>query len=319
MSGTMDPNACPICLIRMPQPGQGLSRDGKLYACPRCGCFELTRTAEVNLQRPLNANPLARAVLSHSIRRMQRSGGPAPSINSKLSDEIISNPRLPNPAEQADSLIRWFGESLLAPGRRVRIDPIPLTSEIGALDESGVTFILNELSGKGLVTYVSGQGEGTLTFDGWQKYEELKQGETASRTGFMAMDYSNQVLNEIFVQHLKPASRAAGFELVRLDENPPAGLIDARLQNEIRSARFLVADLTNHNLGAYWEAGFASGLGKPVIYMCEQSVFDEKSTHFDTNHFHTILWEPSFPSVAAEKLKNTIRATLPGEAKLQDE
>ena len=317
----MDPNACPICLALMSQPGQGTSRDSKLYSCPRCGRFELTRSAEVNLQRPLNESLIARAVLSHAIRRMQRSAGSAPVLGSKLADEIISSPQLPNPAEQADSMIRWFGGALIAPGRRAKIDPIPLTAEIGALDESGVTFILNELAARNLVAwkYVGGQGEGALTFDGWQRYEELKRSEVSGRTGFMAMDFSNIVLSNIFVEHLKPAARAAGFELIRLDENPPAGLIDARLQNEIRSARFLVADLTDRNPGAYWEAGFASGLGRPVIYLCEKSAFSEKSTHFDTNHFHTILWEASSPAAVAQKLKNTIRATLPREATLQDD
>jgi len=316
-----DPVSCPICLTRMPRPGQATPRDSQLYSCPRCGTFELTRTAEVNLRRPLSDSPIGRAVLSHYIRRVQRAGGPAPVINSNLGDQVLSSAALPNPAEQAEHLIRWFGDSLVAPGRRVKIDPVPLTAEIGAMDEAGAMFIANQLTSKGLVEWkhVSGQGEGALTFDGWQRYTELKRGETASRTGFMAMDYGNAILGQLFSDHLKPASRAAGFELVRLDENPPAGLIDARLQNEIRSARFLVADLSDRNPGSYWEAGFASGLGKPVIYMCERSVFDEKSTHFDTNHFHTILWEAAAPEAAADKLKNTIRATLPAEAKLQDE
>jgi len=40
---------------------------------------------------------------------------------------------------------------------------------------------------------------------------------------------------------------------------------------EIRSAKFLVADLTDENRGAYWEAGFGEGLGKKVYYTCEAS------------------------------------------------
>jgi hypothetical protein len=314
----IDQNACPICLMHMPEPGQP-APDAKTFWCPRCGKFTLTGTAEKSLRHLLGDDPIARAVLSHAIRRMQRSEGPAPVIDSDLGKQIISSTSLPNPAVQADHLIRWFGDSLVVPGRRVKIDPRPLIAEIGAVDERGFTFILNELTARHFVEWTpGGPGEGALTFDGWQRYEELKKGESTSRNGFMAMDFKNEVLTHIFLEHLKPASRAAGFELVRLDENPPAGLIDARLQNEIRNARFLVADLTNRNPGAYWEAGFAEGLGKPVIYMCESSVFEAKSTHFDTNHFHTIPWESANPKIAAEKLKNTIRATLPAEAKPHD-
>ncbi len=132
------------------------------------------------------------------------------------------------------------------------------------------------------------------------------------------MDFSNDELNEIFVKYFKPASLAAGFQLVRIDEDVPAGLIDVRLQNEIRTSRFLVADLTNKNPGAYWEAGFALGLGLPVIYTCEAATFEKERTHFDTNHFHTIKWDHANPQEAANRLRDTIRATLPEEAKLDD-
>jgi len=78
-----------------------------------------------------------------------------------------------------------------------------------------------------------------------------------------------------------------------------------------------LADLTHHNKGAYWEAGFAEGLGKPVIYLCRKDVFEDKTqgTHFDTNHHLTVVWDPADLTDAAEKLKATIRATLPREAK----
>lgn len=69
----------------------------------------------------------------------------------------------------------------------------------------------------------------------------------------------------------------------------------------------------------YWESGFAEGLGKPVIYSCKKSVFDKKKTHLDTSHLHTIISKEDKPEAATEKLKATIRATLPHEAILEDE
>jgi nucleoside 2-deoxyribosyltransferase len=87
---------------------------------------------------------------------------------------------------------------------------------------------------------------------------------------------------------------------------------------EIRTSRFLISDLTHENAGAYWEAGFAEGLGKPVIYTCEKSEFEMHKTHFDTNHHLTVIWEMDDPEAVVEKLKATIRATLLGGAKLID-
>jgi len=287
--------------------------------CARCGDFRITRTAEAQLSPRVQKDPWTRATLSHAVRRMQRTGS-RPFINTKLAEELTSSLQLPSPPEQVESLLLWLGDELASPGREVTVDPKPLTAIIGALDESGFNFIVNELVSQDLLTmrHVAGFGKAQLTFAGWQKYQDLKRSYSESRKGFMAMAFSNETLRRIFVEHFKPASQAAGFNLVRIDDAPPAGLIDVRLQNEIRTSRFLVADLTDHNPGAYWEAGFAHGLGLPVIYTCEDKMFKDPGTHFDTNHFHTIRWNAENPAEAANRLRDTIRATLPQDAKLDD-
>lgn len=123
------------------------------------------------------------------------------------------------------------------------------------------------------------------------------------------------MLNNCFI----PAVQKTGFDLITLNDSKRAGLIDDRLRVEIMTSRFLVADLTHDNEGAYWEAGFAEGLGKPVIYTCEKNKFERDKTHFDTNHHLTIIWDIKEPLKAVEDLKATIRATLPAEAKLNDD
>jgi hypothetical protein len=73
---------------------------------------------------------------------------------------------------------------------------------------------------------------------------------------------------------------------------------------------FVLVDLTHDNSGAYWEAGYAEGLGKPVIYICEQTKFDSAKTLFDTNHSTTIMWSASSPRVFSESLVATLRRSL---------
>ena len=83
----------------------------------------------------------------------------------------------------------------------------------------------------------------------------------------------------------------------------------------------MVCDLSHGNRGAYWEAGFAEGIGRPVIYMCREDVFTtthEDRPHFDTNHQTIIKWNPVSPEIAAKQLKDMIRGTLPTEAKMED-
>jgi len=161
------------------------------------------------------------------------------------------------------------------------------------------------------------QHSATLTFEGWQRWEELRRGAPSGTKAFMAMHYGDPVLTRIVDEHFRPAVNQTGFRLMRLDDEPKAGPIDNRLRVEIQSARFLIADLTHGNPGAYWEAGYAEGLGKPVIYTCEESIWKEKKTHFDTNHSQTVVWNVDDVKTAAEKLKATIRVTIP-EATRED-
>ena len=150
----------------------------------------------------------------------------------------------------------------------------------------------------------------TLTFKGWSLYEQLRRA-PSGRKAFIAMQYGDPVLDAIVNDHFRPAVADTGFVLRRLDDEQPAGLIDDRLRLEIQSSHFLIVDLTHSNHGAYWEAGYAEGLGKPVIYTCEEAAFKKTPSHFDTNHHLHVLWNASDIGPALTKLKATIRATIP--------
>lgn len=137
----------------------------------------------------------------------------------------------------------------------------------------------------------------------------------------MAMQYGDVQLHKIIDEHFKPAIADTGFELRLLIDRPEAGVIDNRLRVQIRRSRFVIADLTHHNRGAYWEAGFGEGLGIPVIYTCRQDVLSEEGdekVHFDTRNSLIVPWDPEKPEEAATELKATIRNTLPEDSKLED-
>jgi nucleoside 2-deoxyribosyltransferase len=148
-----------------------------------------------------------------------------------------------------------------------------------------------------------------LTADGWQRFEELKLAHIASRYAFFARKFSNVDLDTVFERCLYPAVGETGYELRTVTQR--AGLVDAVIEDEIRRCRFLIADLSDDNAGAYREAGFAEGLAKPVIYICRA----EKMTHFGANHRHTVTWDLISPDQTATKLKAVIRNTLLGDAK----
>jgi nucleoside 2-deoxyribosyltransferase len=135
----------------------------------------------------------------------------------------------------------------------------------------------------------------------------------------MAMKFGEPETDRIYGEHFKAAVQETGFELRRNDESQRAGLIDDLMRVQIRQSRFVIADLTDHSNGAYWEAGYAEGLGKPVIYTCRKDVFEDPTggAHFDTNHHLTVVWDPADMTRAVAQLKATIRATLPEDARFE--
>lgn len=248
-------------------------------------------------------------------------------LDSNMLGDVIANTELPRPQEQFENLILWLGHSLPSIGTDVGMSE-DMFSAIGARDRSSIKFLAKHAIDAGYVSALIAEFLGgdfalqniSLTMAGWSLFDELQRGVSVSKFAFIAMQFGKNDLDKVVNECFRPAVAATGFELKRLDDSPSAGLIDDRLRVEIRQSRFLLADLTHHNKGAYWEAGFAEGLGKPVIYLCRQDVFDDKSqgTHFDTNHHLTVVWHPEKLDEAAAKLKATIRATLPEEANISD-
>lgn len=308
---------CPICKTRTAKvEGVDYLEQEILIDCQTCGVFSLTDLAFSTVKQKIQQKNFFSAVLGYYIRRMQTQNTAPPKITDKLIEEFF-NRNLPSTADQADNLILWVGDQTET-GENLPINGSQQYTYVGANLDYGMHYLVRGLQDSGLLVKNAGNLLGCLTFQGWAKYQELKKGVAYTKKAFMAMPFGNQRLDEVYTG-FKKAVATAGFSLMRLDEQPKAGIIDNRLRVEIQTSRFLVVDLTGDNNGAYWEGGFAEGLGKPVFYSCEAIYHKEKKTHFDANHLFTVLWELEKLDTAAMELKSAIRATLPDEAKMTDE
>ena len=117
-------------------------------------------------------------------------------------------------------------------------------------------------------------------------------------------------LDEFYDDLIAPAIKRAGFEPVRIDRTLHNKKIDDEILVQIRKSKFVVCDLTYENLGAYYEGGFAQGLGKEVFFVCEKEFFDSHPPHFDLNHHVTTLYErgkeEKFISELAARIENNV-------------
>jgi hypothetical protein len=317
---------CPICEVAGSSRRQGSSKTDPNpqwnYDCPRCGRFVASDALIGGNLVDLSAKQ--RAVLSYRLRRQQRAGSAPPSI---LKNDLpqVDDP-LPSPAEQADNLIVWIGDHQPSPAQQIEISDPEVSSWIGTAitpnyRDEGLAWLLRQPQMTTLVennASLNSPNRLLLTFKGWQRYEALKHDQVESRSAFMAMKFGDDELNRVVNDCFKPAVKATDFELRILTDGQPAGLIDDQLRVALRTVRFVIADLTHGSNGAYWEAGFAEGLGRPVIYTCRKEEWGANKSHFDTSHLNTIIWDPENLQDAAVRLKATIRATLPAEAKMTD-
>ena len=205
-----------------------------------------------------------------------------------------------SPAVQAMNLIRYIGDQVSESGKPISCSSA-ISAEIGAPSDEFFEQLVEDLFKRDIIkmtrlnTWDVCQFEDVnLTLDGWEQYEAEKRGEFAGNYGFLAMQFDDDDLDCFIKEVVKPVVKdATGCDLVDMRDVGRAGIIDNIMRVQIRDAKFVIADLTHDNNGAYWEAGYAEGLGKPVIYICEKEKFDTKKTHFDTNHCTTVPWSKS--------------------------
>ena len=277
-----------------------------------------------------NVTSTQRALISHRVCA-NRENDTSVMISWDWLDHIIRDGILPNPIEQANNLVRYVGDEVSKSGEDIPILPGHIHAIIGAVRLNAAIDLAKELRNKGWLRLnpqgasghigndphpVSFPTDINLTLDGWKQYMDEKAGRFAGNYGFLAMEFNKPDLEAFIEEVLKPAVKEAiGYDLRDIRDIPQAGIIDNILRVAIRDARFVIVDLTHDNSGAYWEAGYAEGLNKPVVYICKTEKFERSKeegggTHFDTNHCTTVLWGKDNNKDFCQQLTATLRNSL---------
>lgn len=285
--------------------------------CNNCGVHHFTRSA-LNSLEGLTSDPEQRAVFAYRLRKVSV----VEVINSDTLKALNGPGKLPHALERIDNLLMYMVNHQPEPGAAVTLNPNNLQASLGCIDADAVRWVLDSARTLGLMQGTP-RGAETLTLKGWQQHRDLLQRGVNSRHAFMAMDFKQADIKQLFNQYLVPGVERTGFKLRTTDHvEKTAGHIDARMRVELRTSRFVVCDLTDNNRGAYWEAGFAEGIGLPVFYLCQKDVHTsqdpEVKPHFDIAHQAIVKWDLADPAAAVEELVAMIRATLPGEARMED-
>ncbi len=139
--------------------------------------------------------------------------------------------------------------------------------------------------------YIGSKIQYTLTIKGWQQIEKIQRNSTNGKKVFIAMSFKRGT--KATREALKNGISNAGYIPIVIDEITHNHQIVPELFKQIKNSDFLVIDVSEPNNGAYYEAGYASGLGKEVIFCCKKTTFDDekKRPHFDVSQKQMIIWE----------------------------
>lgn len=171
-------------------------------------------------------------------------------------------------------------------------------------------FFLRELENQG---WISSFGDSnswefwsfTLTTKCWAMIENLQQQATDSKHVFVAMWFDSS-MSDFYEKGIKPAIEKAGYDPVRIDLQEFNNKICDEIISEIKRCKFLVSDFSGQREGVYFEAGYAMGQGKAVIFTVKED--DVKNLHFDTRQYNHIVYNS--PEDLCKKLYNRISATI---------
>jgi nucleoside 2-deoxyribosyltransferase len=141
----------------------------------------------------------------------------------------------------------------------------------------------------------------------WEIIENLQNSAIDSKKAFVAM-WFDSTMKDFYEKGIKLAVEDAGYTAVRIDLKEFNNKICDELIAEIKRSKFLVADFSGLRSGVFFEAGFAKGLGREVIFTVREADVEKLKEHFDTRQYNHIVYDS--PEDLRKKLYNRIGATI---------
>ena len=308
-------DTCPLCEFK--------SRGGRVtlvnrildYAvtCPRCRSFEVTKQA---LDEIAQLKPELKADISSWVAERNIQKGSNPQIVSSAYQRTPQDTGVVSVSEiRSIFLPRSFSERL----DRVLLNMAKMSDEPGApieFNENSIfvcyswstnmmSFNLAALHDNAWLSCApSVPGKAYVTPGGWNRVSTLEGQSPASNQVFVAIAFANE-LEPAWHDGILKGVASANMRPIRVDEKEHNEKICDVIVAEIRRSSLVIADVTLQRQGVYFEAGYAMGLGIPVIWCCKAD--DIENVHFDTRQYNHIVW--ATPEELALKIERRIKAT----------
>jgi hypothetical protein len=274
--------------------------------CQFCGTYDID-----HLTRTILKDLKDRELMPYLSAAIKRAASP-PFVSTDNWQELAAAQANVPVSQKLRELLDLVARRAKAPGEWISVDwnrDLPL---LAVRDQTEFAFLLNHLWREGHLEFpIEGKnpnfhGNTRLTVKGLEAVAPLTGGVLG--TCFVAMSFDKSLDAAFEIGILAAVEHDCGFKVIRIDRVHHNDVITDRIISSIRSAQFIVADFTLQRAGVYYEAGFALGLGRPVVWTCRDD--DKDKLHFDTRQYNHILW--TTPEELRVRLTDRIRATIRG-------
>ena len=322
---------CPICRSEA-ECSPEYEKNMMFYACPVCGRFEIG----ANAISSFNVNHLSSYLFYHAFHQHMTEEMKYHTTLSKeecdeykriktdhrgipvhLDSEMVEIWYPKTFAERVDSVLLYISEHTRHMGQSINLsynDSLSLLFIDRKDDEtwrdqdvcsSEAKYLLDYLDSCHCIEYAFGIDKDLhlrLLPNGYGRVDEIQRATSHGRSVLVAMQFGDETIR--LREAIRKGITDAGYFAVFIDEVQHNELITPELLKHIRDSKFVVADLSHQNNGAYFEEGYAMGLGKPVIQLCKKGI----QLHFDIAQKNTIMWE--IEDDIPLRLTNRIKATI---------
>jgi nucleoside 2-deoxyribosyltransferase len=237
--------------------------------------------------------------------------------NDKL-EKIIREANVPKaPKEKLDNLIMFLFSAQKFEGSEINIDSNGglelVLQKLYFKNQKEYWFYLSTLRNLGFIDFIDASPKDGndamnihLTYSGLEYVINLQESGEKSKKCFIAMHFTETMAETR--ETIKEIVKTCGYQPILIDEvnyESEITINDALIRN-IKECKFLIADFSGQRHGVYFEAGYALGKGRQVIYLCCEDDF--KNTHFDINHYPHIVYTDT--NDLKTKLTNKIKAWI---------
>lgn len=328
MTDTQAKELCPICGQVLKHKGRSTTYFATFYNCPYCKRFQLEDDFENYHLKDMSQIDLSLLRSALFILPEKSSHRQIPIYEDNL-QQLFSLVNVPKTLlDKIDNTLAYFVNKTKHFGEKLNVNGEILYRELFCVDKQELSSIFETL--KGYLSF-NGLPHSDNTFQVWVEMEGLKYYEEKLRQkqrnnqGFVAMWFNDKAepenhkpdMSNVYAKAIKPAiENEDRFNSIKIDCVEYCNDINDEMIAQIRKSKFMVADLTGYRGGVYYEAGFAEGLGLPVIYTCHKKWLEgvpEKNiekVHFDINHKNIIIWEEDKLEDFKIKLINRINAVI---------